>query len=184
MAMDFFNKTKESLKSMGDTITQKASDVSGGMQLSAQIRDEEKKLSAALQEMGRELMDKDPETARRMDAALTEQIMNLSAQLGKDRRDLAISKGKKICPNCGAELDKDALFCTSCGIQLPVAPQPQPTQSEPQPQQPQQQQPEPMPQAQPMQPQQQQPAQKICPNCGAAVKADAHFCTECGTKLD
>ena len=26
--------------------------------------------------------------------------------------------GKKTCPQCGAEVDEDALFCSCCGAQL------------------------------------------------------------------
>ena len=65
---------------------------------------------------------------------------------------------KKICPNCGKETDKDAVFCSACGnrfeAQKEEAPAEQPAS---------------------------QPA--ICPTCGKELTGEEAFCPLCGRKL-
>ena len=49
---------------------------------------------------------------------LTERIKKLYAALEKDRIELAYLKGKKVCPNCGTELEADVQCCITCGINV------------------------------------------------------------------
>ncbi len=60
------------------------------------------------------------------------------------------------CPSCGAIVDKDQKFCTSCGHKLPEDLEPVAEES---------------------------PEIKICPKCGAELKPGTKFCTECGAKV-
>lgn len=103
------------------------------------------------------------------------------------------------CPNCGNEVQEDAIFCDQCGTRLrQAAPQPAEQPQQPaapaQPAAPPQQ---PAAQAQPPAPQPSTPPQEapapqvsqgalqgvVCPNCGHRNTPGEMFCDECGTPL-
>ena len=116
--MDLFKKAKDSLVAAGKGFSQKANDVSGIARVTMKMKEEEKQLQNAISELGASLYNQRNAEAKAMFPELTEQIRILYAQLEKDRVELAFLKGKKICPNCGAELDAEIQCCTSCGINV------------------------------------------------------------------
>lgn len=59
--------------------------------------------------------------------------------------------GTKPCINCGAEIDADSMFCTTCGSRQDAAPVPPAAGG------------------------------LVCSVCGAPLEPDSAFCTECGT---
>lgn len=116
--MDLFNRAKDSFAAAGKGFSQKASDVSGIARVTMKMKEEEKQLQTALNELGTQLYNLRNEDAKVMFPELTEQIRTLYAEMEKDRIELAFLKGKKVCPNCGVELDADVQCCTSCGINV------------------------------------------------------------------
>ena len=116
--MDIFNKAKESLSAAGKGFTQKASDVSGLAKVTMKIKEEEKQLDQSLKELGTLLFNQYNEESKQLFPQQSENIRQLYAALQQDREELAYLKGKKICPNCGAELDGDVQRCTSCGMNV------------------------------------------------------------------
>ena len=69
-----------------------------------------------------------------------------------------------ICPNCGAELQEDDVFCCHCGykVEKPIEDQ--------------------MPTVETFSPDE-KPQGNRCPNCGAKVEKDSLFCVHCGYRL-
>ena len=116
--MDIFNKAKESLSAAGKGFTQKASDVSGLAKVTMKIKEEEKQLDQSLKELGTLMFNQYNEESKQLFPQQSENIRQLYAALQQDREELAYLKGKKICPNCGAELDGDVQRCTSCGMNV------------------------------------------------------------------
>lgn len=116
--MDIFNKARESFAVAGKGFTQKASDVSGYARITMKIKEEEKQLEQSLRELGTLLFDQHNKESSEIFPQQTENIRRLYAALRADREELAYLKGKKICPNCGEELDGDVQRCTSCGINV------------------------------------------------------------------
>ena len=116
--MDFFNKAKESFSAAGKGISQKASDVSGIARVTMKMKEEEKQLQNAISELGSQLYNQRNEEARNMFPELSEQIKMLYNNLENDRIELAYLKGKKVCPNCGTELEADIQCCTGCGMNV------------------------------------------------------------------
>lgn len=116
--MDIFNKAKESLSAAGKGFTQRASDVSGLAKVTMKIKEEEKQLDQSLKELGALLFNQYNPEAQQLFPQETENIRQLYAALKQDREEMAYLKGKKICPNCGEELDGDVQRCTSCGMNV------------------------------------------------------------------
>ena len=116
--MDIFNKAMESFAAAGKGFTQKASDVSGLARVTMRIKEEEKQLEQALIELGTLLYNQRNEESMQMFPQQTEALRQLYASLKADKEEMAYLKGKKICPNCGEELDGDVQRCTSCGMNV------------------------------------------------------------------
>ena len=126
--MDFFNKAKESLSAAGKGFTQKASDVSGIARVTVKMKEEEKQLENAINELGMSMYNQKNAEAKAMFPEIVERIRLLYAELERDRIELAYLKGKKICPNCGAELEAELQCCTVCGINVANVERPVPQQ--------------------------------------------------------
>lgn len=140
----------------------------------------------------------DPDWFRKKDEAeekpADETSEETKAVWRKTETQTAVPAVKRICQNCGAEIDDDFVFCVQCGTRYvePSAPaaEPEPV-AEPKPQVS-----EPnriaddnrttyadgegadnAPAA--------KPEQRVCQNCGyVIVEADAVFCNNCGTRIE
>jgi predicted nucleic acid-binding Zn ribbon protein len=75
------------------------------------------------------------------------------------REKIAEVKGTKQCIGCGAEMERNQVFCSKCGTRNENAPA-GPTEQA-------------APQAAPLK----------CPACGAELQQGSAFCTNCGAKL-
>lgn len=152
---NIFNLAKESLTAAGKGFSQKANDVSGLARVTLKMKEEEKELEASIRELGNQLYNVKNEASRELFPELTEKIRNLYAEIEKNRVELAYLKGKKICPNCGTELDMEVQCCTECGINVENVERPKPAA----------------------------PAQMFCTNCGASIPEGSRFCNNCGNKV-
>ncbi|MBR2046835.1 MAG: zinc ribbon domain-containing protein [Agathobacter sp.] len=153
---NIFNKAKESISAAGKGFSQKANDVSDLAKVSLKIKEEEKQIELLIQELGKQFYATKLEEAKKYFPELTETIVNISAQLEKDRVELAFLKGKKICPNCGTEIDLDSKCCTECGTNVEHIVRPRP----------------------------QEPVKRFCTNCGTEIPENSKFCNNCGAKVE
>lgn len=154
--MDFFNKAKDSLTVASKGITQKASDVSGIAKITVKMKEEEKQIENTLHELGAQLYNMHHEECARLFPELTVNLKQLYSSMEKDRIELAFLKGKKVCPNCGAELDMEVMNCTVCGINVENVERPSKTQQTP----------------------------AFCQNCGSPLVEGSKFCNNCGAKVE
>lgn len=116
--MDIFNRAMESFAAAGKGFTQKASDVSGLARVTMKIKEEEKLVEQSLIELGTLLYNQRNEESMQMFPQQTEALQQLYATLKADKVEMAYLKGKKVCPNCGEELDGVVQRCTSCGMNV------------------------------------------------------------------
>ena len=155
--MEFFNKTKDSLLSASTKITQKASGVSGTVILNLKIREEEKSLQNNIAELGKFMLEQHAEEIRRICPEMVNNIQEIAKQIDRDKKELALCKGLKICPNCGAEQQGNAMHCTECGMDMEEA-------------------------ASLIA--QNRPVTVICKTCGEPINSTNLFCANCGTKVE
>lgn len=155
--MDFFNKAKESITSAGKDLTQKATDAGGLAKVTLKLKELEREYNDRLKTMGEALYTQHYEEIKSMCSDMVEALDRNRKEYEQDRKEQAVLKGMRICPNCGAEQDKIAVRCTVCGINMNDA---QKTI---------------MPNA--------EQSAGFCPKCGNKIVAGAKFCMSCGTQL-
>ncbi len=151
--MDFLNKTKGTLLNAGKNFSQKASGASGAVAAGMRIREGEKALNESIAELGKMFLEQQSEEARRLFPEQYAKIQGLMKQIDADKKELAICKGLRICPNCGAEQQPEALCCTMCGMNMNEAEAMLSNE---------------------------QKAVAYCSACGAEIAPDAKFCSVCG----
>ena len=159
--MDFSNKMGDKLQNVGKEVTKKTKDLGGVVSLNSQIKDSEAGLERIYKILGEKYYKSFREEASQRFTEETDEIIKIQSKLESDKEQLRALKGLKLCSNCGAEVDGNALHCPMCGTELPVinvAVQSESVQAE-------------------------QPKPAFCPSCGAPLSAEAKFCGKCGTKI-
>ena len=154
--MGLFDRVTDTLSMASKEATQKASDLSGMAKYTMAVRDTEKKYNEALIELGKTFFETDPEGVKQFYPDKYMILCELSDKLTKEKRELAICKGMKICPNCGSEQDPNYLRCTVCGMEESMAA------------------------SFASQKAMMQQATAFCSACGSQIMAGSMFCTTCG----
>ena len=155
--MDFLNKTKGTLLNAGKNFSQKASNASGLVALNMRIHEEEKSLNEAFLELGKICYEQQTVEMRRFCAAQLDKIQNLLVQIDKDKKELAVCKGMRICPNCGSEQQPESMCCTMCGMNMNEVERMVADQCN---------------------------TVIVCPECGKAIDENSKFCSYCGAKCN
>lgn len=155
--MDLFSKAKESFSMAGKEFTQKATDVSGIARVNLKLKEENNRLKEAIGELGELLLNEHPEEATKLFPEQVYAIRALQKTIEQDKRELAVFKGMQICPNCGAEQEKEAVICTVCHMNIEEAKRMIQSQEE---------------------------QVRFCSNCGAPLSGNAKFCANCGSKAE
>ena len=124
--------------------------------LTKAIAAEEQNINNAFQQMGQTYFAahrNDPEDAQR---GYIQAVLDAMQRASAYKDQINVLRGIAICPNCKAEVDITAAFCSHCGTRMPAQTPPAPPAA---------------------------PGAPICPNCGNACAPGTKFCNLCGTKL-
>ena len=124
--------------------------------LTKAIAAEEQNINLAFQRMGQTYFAahrNDPEDSQK---ASIQAVLDAMQRASAYKDQINVLRGIAICPNCKAEVDITAAFCSHCGGRMPV-------------------------QAPPVQ--QAAPNAAACPNCGNVCTPGTRFCNLCGTRL-
>ena len=126
--MDFFNRMNEELDkvcleltSIGTEFAKVTKDATENASLHAQIMSEEGKIREQYRIIGEMFYKECEGDAERMEVlsdAYREAFEKISVSKWKienAKESIAKNKGAVCCPECGANVDKDALFCSKCG---------------------------------------------------------------------
>lgn len=52
--------------------------------------------------------------------ALIKEIKLKNEQINEINKEINNAKNKRVCPNCSAVIDKDAVFCSACGEKVTI----------------------------------------------------------------
>lgn len=116
--MDFLNKAKASIANASKDITQKASDAGGLAKVSAHLFEVEKEYKELMKSLGEAAYEQKYAEIKALLPEIVAAIDANRADYEKSKKEQAVLKGMRICPNCGAEQDKLAVRCTVCGINM------------------------------------------------------------------
>jgi len=155
--MAFLNELKGKLSQGSHDVVQKTKDNADVKKLNKTISDAEKTIEKLYSQLGKsyfELHPDDPEDAL---SQLVEEIQLAQLTILNCQKEIQHLKGICICTNCGATLEKEALFCSRCGtkvehpVETPVA---------------------------------NESSVYHCKKCGIPVPEEYDFCINCGTKAE
>ncbi len=160
--MSFFDNLGDKLQSTGKDIANKAKDLAEITKLNAKVASEQDKLKEAYRTIGEKYYEAHAELPDPEFVEYFEAITAAKEAIAAAKDEIAEIKGVKLCTTCGAEMSKEAMFCSSCGNKYEPKEEPAPEETE-----------EETP----------EDAKKVCPICQAEVMDDAMFCPACGAKL-
>ena len=157
--MAFFEALGKKISETSQEVVQKTKETAEIIKLNSMISNEESQLKEYYIELAKAYFeankDSIPEEYSSHFANITEKranIANLTDQINK-------VKGMFPCPNCGASLQSEALFCSSCGTKIEKPEEPAPVVEE-------------------------TVDVKRCEKCGEPIQEGFAFCISCGTKVE
>lgn len=157
--MAFLEALGKKISETSQEVVQKTKDTAEVLKLNSMIADEENQLKELYIELGKSYYEANyssiPEEYTSLFANIKEKhtnIANLNDQVNK-------VKGLFPCPNCGASLPSDALFCSSCGTKIEKTEETVPVAEE-------------------------ATDVKRCTNCGEPIQDGFAFCINCGAKVE
>ena len=122
----------------------------------AMIAQEEENKQAVYLEIGKQYYLRHSADCETDFKPLVDELVASSGRIAEINRRILALKGP-TCPECGASVSEDSIFCSGCGARLkeePVVEEPAVS-----------------------------PDVVICSNCGSEMKKNMRFCTACGTPI-
>lgn len=157
--MAFFEALGKKISETSQEVVQKTKETAEILKLNSMISDEENQLKQHYIELAKAYYEANknsiPEEYASHFANITEKltnITNLNDQIHK-------VKGMFPCPNCGASLPSNVLFCSTCGTKIEQPEEIAPVTEE-------------------------STEVKCCTKCGEPIQEGYAFCISCGTKIE
>jgi rubrerythrin len=108
-------------KEVFETAYKKADGVVSTQKQKFDISSMESKLNKDFENLGRlcyDMIANGTEDAKEKLNPLIEEITAKNNQIEEMKKEVLKAKNKKLCPKCGAAVDKNAVFCNLCGVKL------------------------------------------------------------------
>ena len=151
--MAFLENIGKKMSEAGQKVRQKTGEISDTSRLNAQISEEERRISATYQEIGKLYMNlhhSDPEPELR---ELVQSVIRSEQTIRSCREQILRIRRVRTCSRCGAEIASGSAFCPQCG--------------------------NPIPREEPVS----DPNRNVCASCGTVMSPGMRFCTKCGRPL-
>ncbi len=116
--MDFFEKVGDTITVKSKEIAKKAKEVADVAKLSSQVSNEKDKINKNYIEIGRAYYNAHLQDENYEYEGLCSEITASMDKITELKKEIQTLKGTKLCESCGAELSKDALYCSSCGTRV------------------------------------------------------------------
>lgn len=151
--MAFFDDIGKAFTNAGQGAFQKTKEMADIAKFSSMLTEEEKKLNNVYFQIGKAYVQAHPEDYEEAFAVYFQSCNDIKKNIEDIRARIQQLKNVAECPDCGAEISADAVFCSVCGYHMPpkvvVIPE----------------------------------GMVKCATCGAAVKKEMRFCTTCGAPM-
>lgn len=158
--MAFLENLGKKVGEAAQAAAKKSSELVEVTKLNMSINSEEDKIQKLYIQIGKGVFDNYVSTGSVADEyrAVCDEIKAHDDTIANLKAKILEVKNMKACTNCGAELERNTIFCAKCGAKQEMQEMP-PVQSA-------------------------APLNQLCPACGAQVPAGSAFCTSCGAKMN
>lgn len=158
--MEFFKGLGNKISHTSQEAIKKTKEIADTTKLNGEISAEEKKINSTYQVIGQKYFELHSNSPEEEFVELIISIKNSMNKIEEAKEEIRKLKGKRMCPQCSAELEGESPFCPMCGAKLPVV-------------------------EKPVEEVYVEVVEKnICTNCGVELEDGAMFCQSCGTKVN
>lgn len=152
--MAFLNDIGKKLSDAGQNAVQKTKELADIAKLTSQISDEEKSIKVNYALIGERYYEETKDHPTEAYVQYMDQITEAKNRISDYQNKIDELRGRGKCPNCGATIASEDLFCASCGHKI------EKKESQP------------------------ESDELVCPKCGNRLTVGAAFCIHCGTKVE
>lgn len=153
--MGFFDNLSGKIVSAGQGAVQKGKDMADIARFNSLVADEEKKINNCYYQIGKYYAQKHENDFEEDFAGLFEALNVSIKNYNEYKNRVKVLKGIVNCPNCGAEVMNNLLYCNVCGQQMPITPENQALLD-----------------------------MVRCYSCGQLVNKNMKFCVTCGAPIN
>ncbi len=116
--MDFFDKLGDSIVTAGKTVSDKAKEVSDTAKLNLDIKNKEIQLKEVYTTLGKAYFEAHKDDEENDHIEDIRKIDSYERDIKALRSQVQSIQGKKVCPDCGAEIAAESKFCKNCGAKI------------------------------------------------------------------
>lgn len=113
--MAFFEQIGKKISDASQGVATQTKNFAETTRLSGAISDNEKKIGRLYADLGKAYYDAHAHDAEAEQRQIIEEINALFADIEAKKEEIKQIKGVTKCPNCGADIPLNAVFCSSCG---------------------------------------------------------------------
>ena len=120
MDRDFFDNAFDKAKNAFEVAYKKTGEVLSAEKIKFGISSLKTKREKLYAKLGKNYFDSLTETASLSDEnkALYDEIVEINTKIEDLSNELNFVKSNRLCPNCGAVIDENAVFCSKCGAKI------------------------------------------------------------------
>ena len=155
--MAFLDVLGKKITQTSQDVVQKTKDTAEVIKLNSTISDEERRIDNLLIQIGKTYLEQHGEEHEEAFESLITEIKEAQAKIEECKDQIQKIKGVCICPNCGEELQLNAMFCSACGSKLEKKEEATSSESA---------------------------TVRYCQACGAPMPDNYVFCINCGAKYE
>lgn len=118
--MDFLDNAVERAKDFFEVACKKTNDVVTTQKQKFDIASEKAKRAKDFEKLGEIYFEliKDDENVDNQTKELVKAIVEKNEKINSLNEEINSAKNKRICPNCAALIEEDAVFCSKCGEKI------------------------------------------------------------------
>ena len=115
--MSMFENLTKKVSDTAKAAAKKSSEIVEVTKLNMNISAEEDKIKKAFADIGKQVYEaySNGEEVAENYKSICEEIRGYEDSIKETKQKILELKNVKVCPNCGAELELDTAFCSSCG---------------------------------------------------------------------
>ena len=120
--MAFFDRVSRQITATGQNVSQQAKNLAEITKLNGQASSIDKELSERYQALGQAYYERHKNDPTAELSNMINEIAALNADLAQIKERVKQIKGIEKCPQCGADVPRDAAFCSACGYKMIAKP--------------------------------------------------------------